>query len=116
MHYSFRFALAAMAVWRLTHFVAREDGPFDMLRRVRSALQERMFGRLFGCFYCLSIWVALPFAFFISLSTPEWVVAWFGLSGAAILLERAARERFEIEIEESQSELLRSKARGAGHD
>jgi hypothetical protein len=116
MHYSFRFVLAALAVWRVTHLVAREDGPFDLLRRLRRAFAERIFGRLFGCFYCLSVWVALPFAFFVSLSAPEWVVTWFALSGAAILLERATREPFEIEIEESQSELLRSRARGAGHD
>src|SRR5579884_653305 len=111
MHYSFRFVLAAIAVWRLTHLVAREDGPFELLRRIRRALPKRIFGRLFGCLYCLSVWVALRFALFVSLSAPEWLVTWFALSGAAILLERTTREPFEIEVEETQGELLRSRAR-----
>ena len=80
------FVLCALAVWRLGHLLAREDGPFDILFRVRRVAGEGVFGRLLDCFYCLSLWIAVPFAFMLS---PDWttgIVTWLALSGAASLL------------------------------
>lgn len=100
MHYAFRFLLAALAVWRVTHLLAREDGPWDLLLRLRRALGTGMFSRMVACFYCLSVWVALPFAFFLKGDAAETLVGWLALSGAAILLERMAREPLELQIED----------------
>jgi Protein of unknown function (DUF1360) len=100
MHYAFRFLLATLAVWRITHMLAREEGPLNVLQRFRNKLGSGTLGRLVVCFYCLSIWVALPFAWFLRGNTAETLVGWLALSGGAILLERLAREPVELKIEE----------------
>jgi hypothetical protein len=102
MHYAFRFVLAALAVWRVTHLLAREDGPWDVLIRLRRGLGTAMLGSLVGCFYCLSVWVALPFAFFLKGDAAETLVGCLALSGVAILLERLTREQVELKIEEPE--------------
>jgi len=85
--------LSILAVWRVTHFFWGEDGPGDIVIRIRRLAGDGFFGRVLDCFYCLSLWVALPFAIVIGKEWPERVIAWFGLSGGAILLERlTARE------------------------
>jgi hypothetical protein len=85
---SFEFILATLAVWRLTHLIAAEDGPFNVLAWLRGKAGQGFWGTLLDCFYCLSIWIALPFA--IALGDSRWhiVVLWLALSAAAILLNR----------------------------
>lgn len=100
MHYAFRFVLATLAVWRVTYMLAREDGPGKSFQRFRTKLGDGMLGQLVACFYCLSIWVALPFAWFLNGDVAETFVGWLALSGAAILLERLPRESVELKIEE----------------
>jgi hypothetical protein len=115
MHYAFRFVLAVLAVWRLTHLLAKEDGPWRMFSRLRGSF----LGPLLSCFYCLSVWVAAAFVWFTGGTRLERAVTWLALSGAAILLEKATEERLEIKIEseeeELEHELLRAKRRAAGH-
>jgi hypothetical protein len=86
-----RFLVASLATWRISHLVAREDGPGDLVAKLRRRLGPGWTGRLMDCFYCLSLWVAAPMAFFVAASTPDRIVAWIALSGAACLLERAGR-------------------------
>ena len=114
MHYGFRFLLAALAVWRVTHLVAKEDGPWDLLRRFRRGLGEGMLGKLASCFYCLSIWVALLFAWFLGGSLVERIVGWWALSGAAVLLERVTAEPFEFKVEDNETWDAAEKRRQAG--
>jgi hypothetical protein len=80
------FVLCALAVWRLGHLLAHEDGPFDLVFRLRKAAGGGFFGSLLDCFYCLSLWLALPFAFLLSHDWATRAVAWLALSGAASLL------------------------------
>jgi uncharacterized protein DUF1360 len=87
-----RLVLAVLAVWRVTHLLAAEDGPADLVLRLRAALGNGFLGRLMDCFYCLSVWVAAAFAPFVTRRPAELLVAWLALSGAACLLERATRE------------------------
>ena len=100
MHYAFRFLLATLAVWRISHMLSLEDGPWRAFQRFRSKLEYRVLGQLVTCFYCLSIWVALPFAWFLKGDVAETFVGWMALSGGAILLERLSREPVELKIEE----------------
>jgi hypothetical protein len=81
--------LGVLAVWRVTHLLQAEEGPWDIFLRLRRATAARMIGRALECFYCLSIWVALPLAFTIGDVVTERLMLWPALSGAAILLERA---------------------------
>ncbi len=100
MNNSFRFLLAVLAVWRVTHLLSREDGPFNVLGQFRRVLGTRMLKDLVSCFYCLSIWVAAPFAWFLQGTWVERTIGWLALSGAAILLERTTANPLEIKIED----------------
>jgi hypothetical protein len=87
------FLAAVLAVWRVTHLVVVEDGPFDLLRRLRDAGARLGLERLVNCFLCCSVWTAIPFALVIASGWQEIVVVLPALSGGAILLERVTRER-----------------------
>jgi Protein of unknown function (DUF1360) len=81
------FALAALATWRITHLLAEEDGPADIIVRIRARLGSGLAGQLMDCFYCLSFWVAAPLAFFVVLTPIDLFVTWVALSGTACLLQ-----------------------------
>jgi hypothetical protein len=102
-HVAVRFTLSALAVYRVSFLVAREDGPWDVFRRFRSTAKGTAVGRLVTCVNCLSVWIALPLAWFVGSSWVERVVAWWALSGAAVLMDRATRDPFEIESKERSS-------------
>ena len=80
--------IGTLVVWRLTHLFYGEDGPWNLLAQLRLLAGHGFWGELMDCFYCLSLWVSIPFALVIGGGWPERVIAWFGLSGGAILLER----------------------------
>ena len=92
-----RFVLAVLATWRITHLLASEDGPWDLVVRLRARLGRSFAGSLMDCFYCLSVWVAAPMAFFVSRNPMELVVTWLALSGAACLLERIDQQPISIQ-------------------
>lgn len=83
-----RFVVAALATWRITHLFSKEDGPADLLARLRRRLGAGLLGQLMDCFYCLSLWVAAPLSAFVGRDALELTVIWLSLSGAACLLER----------------------------
>ena len=85
-----RFILATLAVWRIAHLLAEEDGPWDLVVRLRSALGATFLGRLMDCFYCLSLWISLPLAIWLSQGWIGLLLHWQALSGAACLLEKFA--------------------------
>jgi hypothetical protein len=87
-----RFVLAVLATWRVTHLLANEDGPADLIFRFRRLLGQSVAGRLMDCFNCLSFWIAAPAAFFVSRRPIEWSFTWLALSGGACLLERVVKE------------------------
>jgi Protein of unknown function (DUF1360) len=84
-----RFWLAALATWRLTHLLAEEDGPGDVVARARARLGSSPAGELMDCFACMSVWVAAPLALTVTRRPRAAVGTWLALSGAACLLERA---------------------------
>ena len=89
---SFPFLLAVLATWRVSHLLASEDGPGEVVFHLRKSLAQSFFGRLMDCFGCISLWVAFPFAFFVAAQPLEFIVVWLALSGAAMLLERLSPE------------------------
>ena len=82
------FILGVLGVWRVTHLLQAEDGPWDVVSRLRRFAGQSVWGSLLDCFYCLSLWVALPFALGIGKTNKEKTLLWPALSGGAILLER----------------------------
>ena len=95
--------IAVLAVWRGTHLLWAEDGPFEIFLRLRRLVGQGFLGELLDCFYCLSLWVALPVAWVIGEHWLERVVMWFGFSGGAILLERATVARTPPSAEWSET-------------
>lgn len=89
-----RFLLAVLATWRVTHLLAREDGPAGLVARIRMRLGESFAGKLMDCFYCLSLWVSAPAAFYVCRQW-SWDVplVWLALSGAACLSEKLAMKQ-----------------------
>lgn len=90
-----RFVLAVLATWRVTHLLASEDGPADLIVRLRALLGSGFIGQLMDCFYCLSLWIAAPAALFISREPLGWLFSWLALSGAACLLESRVHRQTE---------------------
>jgi hypothetical protein len=83
--------VASLVTWRLTHLLQAEDGPWNVIVRLRLLVGTSVIGDLLDCFYCLSIWVALPFACLIGANWKERLLIWPALSGAATLLERVSQ-------------------------
>jgi hypothetical protein len=94
-----RFTVAVLATWRLTHLLAKEDGPADLVVRLRAQLGSGRLGGVMDCFQCLSLWVAVPMAFFVGRirESAVLVLTWLALSGAACLLERFCPEPLVIQ-------------------
>ncbi len=93
----YSFVLAVLATWRVTHLLASEDGPGDLIVRFRKLLGDSWAGELMDCFYCLSLWIACPAAWFMSRRPVELLFTWLAISGGACLLERMCKDSVAIE-------------------
>ncbi len=80
-----------LCVWRITHLLVEEDGPWNLVVKLRGAVGDGFWGRLLDCFYCLSLWIAAPFALLAASDWPGRLLHWPAISAAAILLERATQ-------------------------
>ena len=115
------FALGALCVWRITHLLQAEDGPWDFVVRLRRRAGTGFWGKLLDCFCCLSLWIAAPFAVLLGENWRERLLLWPALSAAAILLERVtggeggARTVLYREDQESEHGVLRTTEADAEH-
>jgi hypothetical protein len=94
-------ALGVLVTWRVTHLLHAEDGPWQLLARLRRLVQAAG-GKLFDCFYCLSLWVAVPLAYLLGESWEERGLLIPALSGAAILVERVTTPPMPNYVEDSE--------------
>lgn len=113
-----KFVVAVLATWRVTHLLASEDGPADLIVRFRAHLGQGLIGKLLDCFNCLSLWIAAPAALFVSRKFLDWLLTWLAISGAACLLERLGQEPVVIQpvsqpAEGDVNNVLRSETVGA---
>ena len=112
--------LGALTVWRVTHLLVDEDGPWKIIARVRGRLGASVLGELMDCFYCLSVWIALPLAWILAPVWSERLLLWPALSAAAILLERVTAKpaptaaMYWEEKENDDGVLRQSEAAGNG--
>ena len=109
-----RFIVVTFATWRVAHLLAFEDGPFALIARLRAAAGR--FGGVLDCFYCLSLWVAAPFALWVSTSLVAWVCVTLATSGAACLLHRLTGPPVVMQpLSEGEAHgMLRTEAGGGG--
>lgn len=100
--------LGILSVWRITRLLNAEDGPWNILARLRQAAGTKLLGQMLDCFYCLSLWVAVPFTLLVTSRWKEWLLVWPALSAGAILIEhltagkQSALQDFYVEDEEDQ--------------
>ena len=85
--------LAVLGVWRLTHLLQAEDGPWDLVVRLRHRVGDGFWAQLMDCFNCLSLWIAAPFAYFLGEGVGERLLLWPAISGGAMLLQRVTEKR-----------------------
>jgi hypothetical protein len=85
--YGIKLAVGVLATWRVTHLLAQEDGPADIIVKLRSSLGQSFAGSLMDCFNCLSFWIAAPLTFYVSRNPLAWIFNWLAISGAACLLQ-----------------------------
>ena len=92
----YRFIVGLLTVWRITHLLTAEDGPWDVVVRLRRAAGDGFWGKLLDCFYCLSLWAAAPLAFMLGKSWWERALLWPPLSAGACLLEQATNPALKV--------------------
>jgi len=89
------FVLLALALGPVAHGAADEKGRGELIAKLRGSLGQSAFGRLVDCFCCLSQWVSLPLAIWLSSGWAglilhwggHWLGHWHALSGIACLHE-----------------------------
>jgi hypothetical protein len=96
------FLLGVLGVWRITHLLQAEDGPSDLVAFLRRKAGDTFWGRLLDCFYCLSLWTALPFALGLGADWKERILLWPTLSAAAILVERITMPAVASYVEDKE--------------
>jgi Protein of unknown function (DUF1360) len=99
-----RFVLAALAAWRITHLLAREDGPWNVVARVRARMGSGVAGQMMDCMLCLGLWVAIPLTFFVTGEPERWLVSWLAIAGAAGLLDRIGHEPLVLHAQPEMNE------------
>ncbi|WP_420631729.1 DUF1360 domain-containing protein [Candidatus Leptofilum sp.] len=93
----FRLLVGTLSVWRITHLLHAEDGPGEVVVKLHHGAGEGFWGQVLDCFYCLSIWIAAPFAIYLGQKLDERLLLWPALSAGAILLERATANGYDDE-------------------
>src|SRR5260370_13361809 len=113
--------MGVLAVWRLTHLINSEEGPWDILYVLRKKVGSGFWESVIDCFYCLSLWISIPFACLIGESWRERLILWPALSAGAILLEGSTAGRAKEqplvyrEDPEIKNGMLREEERKAEH-
>lgn len=80
--------LGTLTVWRTAHLLNAEDGPWNLLVRLRRLVGVIRLGPLVDCFACLSVWVSAPLAWWIGESWKEVLLLWPAMSAGAMLMQR----------------------------
>ncbi len=114
----FEFLLGTLSVWRITHLLQAEDGPWDSVIYLRRKAGDGFWGQLLDCFYCLSIWIAVPLSISLGKSLSHKILFWPAMSAGAILLERVTERGYgeppAQSINESEDEYVLWKEAGTG--
>jgi hypothetical protein len=103
----YRLTLGILGVWRVTHLLHAEDGPWELVAKLRKLAGAGVFGRAMDCFYCLSLWIAAPAALILGQSRLEQGLLWPALSAGAILIERIVERLGTALYEEAQRDAER---------
>ena len=89
-----KYFVLAIIAWRLTHLISLEDGPFDLIIKLRTLLGNSFFGKLMDCFYCTSVWVGLIGGIYAGDNLVQIIILTLYYSGAALLFEKLTNKNF----------------------
>lgn len=96
--------IVALATWRITSLIVREDGPYDIFAKFRKWIGvyydelnipqgKNVIAKGITCVWCASVWFSFAVSFFafdyganIRLFT-DFMFHWFGLSAAVIVID-----------------------------
>lgn len=81
------FIIVTLGVYRLSHIIVREDGPFDIFVHLRSWIgrpDRNWIAKGFNCILCVSFWLAGLVSLLLGLN---WVM-WLGIAGGVQLIDR----------------------------
>jgi len=84
----YSLAIGILVAWRATHLLSNENGPWNVLEKLRQWAGTGMLAELLACFYCLSLWIAAPLAAFLGSDWRDRLLLWPAISAGAVLLER----------------------------
>jgi hypothetical protein len=84
--------IGGLAVYRVSHMIAFEDGPGDIIALMREGAGANRIGKLMDCPFCVSVWAALPVSMLFSNTVNELILNWLALSGASVVIERLTRK------------------------
>jgi hypothetical protein len=118
----FWLVVGILGVWRVTHLLHAEDGPWGAVTKLRRWMGNSILGKAMDCFDCLSLWVAAPFALLIGERWLDRALIWPALSAGAMMANRvlsrvlqpAAATYFEDPVEEVSDVQLRQRADESG--
>lgn len=87
------FALAALAVYRLSRMISDEEGPFAVFTWLRGLTKpDTWIGRGMECIMCVSVWIALPVMVMITVlgyaDVWIWPLTWLALSAVTVIIRR----------------------------
>lgn len=93
-NYVIYLIVSALAVWRITHMIIKENGLFDIFTKFKSFLLSKFkrkdggIVQLFTCFWCLSMWISALFAIPLTHNLVEFTTVTLALSAVAIFIEK----------------------------
>lgn len=82
-----QLVLEILAVYRVAHMIAKEDGPFDVLARIRGKVdpeQKTWIGRGLNCVACLSFYIS-----FVAFALGGSWLDWLAVAGGVLVLYKA---------------------------
>ena len=89
--------VGTLATWRVSRLIVTEDGPGQVVVRLRKAVDDTPLAGLMDCFACTSVWIGAGVAavmFGGRLPLRDVAVGALALSGAALLIEEATRRGY----------------------
>ncbi len=89
--------LGILSTWRVTHLLQAEDGPWDMVIRLRRLAGSGFVGAMLDCFACLSLWISIIPAWYLARDWQHGALLWTAFSAGAMLLQKMTERRTESE-------------------
>lgn len=85
--------IGSLATWRVSHMIAKENGPLAIFARFRAYLakNQKRIGGLFdmvSCIQCLSVYIGAVAAPWAAGGPLEWILYTFAFSALSVILER----------------------------